>query len=470
MKKLASVVLLSVAALGAHAGPLSGLLDGMMINVTAAGSIDSQLRGGLTGPSAYIRTPIRAITPISIDPPRFSAGCGGIDAFFGGFSFISADKMTQFIRQIAQNAAPLAFKMAIDSAFPQLGGLLDKFQQMAQQMNDLTRNSCEMARGVIDAAKNPAGAMTDLQQSLSKGYDAAKGAIGDLAEGFSKVMEKPSESVKGANAAQNADGSKAVNELGNIVWNAMKIRERSGYIFGITDNPDQAKELIMSLVGTTIRKEGDTDGNVPISKQMRPILTLNELLRPSADTNGSFSVKKYKCNDYSTCQSVTQEDFQTGGIKGYVQKMMFGQENSYTPIAGSIVYNIENCNDKSCGLTASQKNFLTVMNKAPVIGLLRRSQRSNELLENVAKNTLDILVDEVSVFYGRYIISTLREAYNGSAVPEPDYFDATIKQIQSDLAIVESRSIDHVAKLNQIVAYIDIANRSHPAVLAYKPQ
>ena len=60
------------------------------------------------------RTPIRSVNVVSFDPPRFAAGCGGIDMYMGSFSFINGDQIVATLRAIGQNAKGLLFKMAID--------------------------------------------------------------------------------------------------------------------------------------------------------------------------------------------------------------------------------------------------------------------------------------------------------------------------------------------------------------------
>ncbi len=42
---------------------------------------------------------------ISMTLPDINAGCGGIDAYLGSFSFINGDQLQRFVKQIMSNAA-----------------------------------------------------------------------------------------------------------------------------------------------------------------------------------------------------------------------------------------------------------------------------------------------------------------------------------------------------------------------------
>jgi len=80
-----------------------------MSNTTSAGTFNNRDRAGVLGGTIALRTPIRAVNLVSFDPPRFNAGCGGIDLSLGSFSFISSEQLTQVFFFFFLNAAPLLF-------------------------------------------------------------------------------------------------------------------------------------------------------------------------------------------------------------------------------------------------------------------------------------------------------------------------------------------------------------------------
>jgi len=63
---------------------------GMASNVTSPGSYKDQSGGYYTGGGVMARTGARNAQLATVQMPGFRAGCGGIDAWSGGFSHISS--------------------------------------------------------------------------------------------------------------------------------------------------------------------------------------------------------------------------------------------------------------------------------------------------------------------------------------------------------------------------------------------
>ena len=95
---------------------INATMDAMfssMINVTAPDAHLSARRGVIDGGSVVVRNRIATPTIVSFNPPKFAAGCGGIDMFLGSFSFINADQFVNMLRAIASNAISYAFSLAL---------------------------------------------------------------------------------------------------------------------------------------------------------------------------------------------------------------------------------------------------------------------------------------------------------------------------------------------------------------------
>jgi conjugative transfer pilus assembly protein TraH len=454
---------------------LGGVLDGMFANVTAPQAVNNQLRGGLTGGSIYVRTPTRSIQLVAIDPPRLSAGCGGIDLFFGSFSFISAEKLSQFVRAIAQNAAPLAFKMAINAAFPQLGGLLAEFERIANEMTSLMKTSCQMARGLVDKREDPAGAMEGLSTAVGNAVSTVSGWASDISKAAMNVTEKKSEAVKKANNLTTSSGQKAVPEFGNLTWNAIIQRSASGYKFDIAFDEPTSKEIVLALIGTSLRLPGATDEAEIITKAYKPLIRLSDVFKPPVnDDQTKKGIMLYRCDDravdFSKCESpASPAPLATAGIEGYVRKNMLGNEAASTPLDGSIVQKMKSCTTGDCALTPAQYGFLNSIGNIPVIGLLRRTQQADGAMDIIARELIGVLTDEVSVVYGKYVLDVARTTFTGTGVSHPDFYDQTIANMASDIDLVQSRSLQQIGMINQAARYIDIANSTRPGALSYRP-
>jgi len=73
--------------------------------------------------------------------PGYRSGCGGIDLFMGGFSFINSDQLIALMKNIMNNAKGYAFTLALESATPQLANVIKFLQEQAAKINAMNVNS-----------------------------------------------------------------------------------------------------------------------------------------------------------------------------------------------------------------------------------------------------------------------------------------------------------------------------------------
>jgi hypothetical protein len=55
------------------------------------------------------------------------------------------------LKAVANNAVGFAFKLAIDSISPQIGGVIDQMQDIANKVNQFNMQSCEAAAAAVGA-------------------------------------------------------------------------------------------------------------------------------------------------------------------------------------------------------------------------------------------------------------------------------------------------------------------------------
>jgi conjugative transfer pilus assembly protein TraH len=85
----------------------------------------------------------------SVQTPRISAGCGGIDVYAGGFSAIDSDALMNNIRAIGQASASLAFMLAIQTVSPMLSDIMKQIQSWANEFNKWGMDSCQAAEQLV---------------------------------------------------------------------------------------------------------------------------------------------------------------------------------------------------------------------------------------------------------------------------------------------------------------------------------
>ena len=71
-----------------------------MVNVTGPSAYQGQQYGYYTFGSLSYRTPTSNVKLGSVRLPSVRAGCGGIDLFSGGFSFVNSDQLVAMAKNI----------------------------------------------------------------------------------------------------------------------------------------------------------------------------------------------------------------------------------------------------------------------------------------------------------------------------------------------------------------------------------
>jgi conjugative transfer pilus assembly protein TraH len=122
---------------------------GMSHNVTGEGGYQDQTGGFYTGGSVFARSKVNQAELFSMQLPHYRAGCGGIDLFLGGFSYINAQEFTQLLRNIGSNATGYAFNLALATVTPQIKSVIDDLSAKIQQMTNHSINSCETAATLV---------------------------------------------------------------------------------------------------------------------------------------------------------------------------------------------------------------------------------------------------------------------------------------------------------------------------------
>ncbi|MEM3369793.1 MAG: conjugal transfer protein TraH [Candidatus Micrarchaeia archaeon] len=155
---------------------------------------EGQKRGYFTAGSFSARIPSSTDYLFSIEAPRIKAGCGGIDAFLGGFGFTNFDYLVQKFQRLIQAAPVVAFQIALNTLSSQLEGIIGKTEDIINALNSIQLNECAMMKPftTIDLSKgNPekqfvdaaqaaieTTGLTSLYKSLTKKKDSVEDSTG----------------------------------------------------------------------------------------------------------------------------------------------------------------------------------------------------------------------------------------------------------------------------------------------------
>ncbi|HQZ60110.1 MAG TPA: conjugal transfer protein TraH [Acinetobacter sp.] len=254
---------------------------GQSVNVTEGGAYRDQMGSYFTGGSLMTRAKAANTNLMSIQMPSFNSGCGGIDLFMGGFSFINTEAFMQMARNIGSNALSYGFSLALQTVTPQIKSILDRLMAVAQDANNMNINSCQMSAALVGGLWPRTDASSQL---LCNAMGTSKNIFTDYA------AARQGCGAGGQRGAVNSQKSPEFKDiLGdefNLAWKALK-----KHALFAEDN--ELAELFMSLSGTFIAKKGA--GNIIQPHYLPPLIDNENLL--SALVNGG-EVHLYHCDNH----------------------------------------------------------------------------------------------------------------------------------------------------------------------------
>lgn len=321
MRKVIGLLYLLTLMTAAHADvntDLDHYFDnlGMVSNTTAPHAYMGQQAGYYSGGSLYARSSVRNVQLIDVELPSFRSGCGGIDAYMGGVSFVRKADVVTLARNIMNNAAGYSFTLAMEQVTPQLANTMKYIQDMANKANQFNINSCETAEGLVGGLWPRTRA---AQQKVCQDVGSSNGIFNDYAEArqgcTSDDLGYNFDSTMDA-GSKNPAYKNLILDNGNLVWKALASNH---FVSGDTE----LAELMMSLSGTIIiKKNGTGKSAVNHFEVLASLAKDNNLFK--AILNGD-SATIYKCDEASQCLNPTLTKLtisQQSALKNKVAKLL----------------------------------------------------------------------------------------------------------------------------------------------------
>lgn len=496
MKNFIALTLVLAALIPASASAaMQDMLNKMfMSNVTQPGSFQTQNRAGFVGGSLELRTPVKPITLASFDPPRFNAGCGGLDMYGGSFSFINASQITALFRQIMSNAIGLMFQAAIAVIDPVIEHLVNYFQDVVNGLNKMSSNTCAIAHKLTDMASHPEGATTQVQDAWSS-FSASVGLSSDK---FTSMFTSTANQQSNMAAAENTP---QIANAGNLTWRAMQRTSAydmldfftvSSTTNGISDS-DYKAQILMSILGTKIisaagtsaaptssvnNSANTTSTAVQTPLDVAPVLHLQDLVNEGKSAN-TLWVLDCQADTTTTglagtdagaqfgpigCPIVQKDPLQFSGTLPYIDNMLYGdatQTDPATIIQNSQTYTAGNfmpgslmdllTNGNTTAMTFQQQQFLRYM-PGPIAKIIINVQSDPAnlavvlpYLEHYAAVAMAISIGEGAKHAADAAWSKVKD------IPEPANVITNIDNLNRDLAQMRGQLQVHARALQ--VAY-----------------
>lgn len=262
-------------------------------NSTFPGVYHDQSGGYYNGGGLSLRNQAKNTQIATVQLPNFKAGCGGIDMFTGGFSYISSAELVNVLKSIGSSAVSYGFMLAMKTFAPAVQSVMAELQDMASKINQANINSCETAATLLGGVW-PKSDLTSRHICTSMG--SSSGMFKDWASARQGCGAGSSQTGVMARKG-SAEGYKNIlAEEFNIAWEVIK---RNNYLF----SDRELAELCMTISGTIIaRKEGED----------RKIITLpskadnNDLIKALFEGG---SVAAYGCDERGKCLRVQNRNY-----------------------------------------------------------------------------------------------------------------------------------------------------------------
>ena len=253
---------------------------GYNANITNPSTFKGQTANYYNGGSLFVRSKIMTMQPIQVTAPSISMGCGGIDAFLGGFSHINSDQLVQFGKSVIANAAPFAVNLALQTWAPQIKSNLDKLQAISDKWLNQSINSCETAQAAVEGLG--AFASADVKKTIC----STKGTQDNAFSDWVGARQGCGAGGQATGQLKNARNDVALKDMTktnhNIMWDAL-LEEP------VLSNDKALAEFMMSLTGTVIY---DGQGK---STYYPSLLTNNDEMIDTLLTGGK--AQTYRCDN-----------------------------------------------------------------------------------------------------------------------------------------------------------------------------
>ena len=296
---------------------------GFASNTTQPGVWQGQAAGYAYGGSLYARTQVKNIQLISMTLPDINAGCGGIDAYLGSFSFINGNQLDIFDLGAGIQGATIGIPGGLPLPDARLCGIGSKsakdfLQKMASDINSMNLSSCQVAQGIVG------GLFPQTQVSQQKVCQDIAGESNIFADWAASrqgcTVGGQSSSVR--DKASDKDKERVLKNI-NIIWDSLSKNR-------MLDGNKELKEFIMTLTGTLIFGEDSEITPLPARTTDRDILR--------AIMEGG-TAKVYHCNDSDKCLKVVADANVTiardKALKSQITKLLTSIQNkavSDTPL------------------------------------------------------------------------------------------------------------------------------------------
>jgi len=211
-------------------------------------SFSGQQRGYYSGGSFSARWPSTAEYPVTVEVPRIKSGCGGIDVFMGGFSFMNTDYLVGKLQAILSGAPAVAFDMALKTLCEQCSNTIKNFEALADKLNSMQLDECAASKELVGimADENGFHSSEVMREKLGMAIKENK-LVSGTAELWDSLSKQDRANNNQPQPADVADVTRGCNaDMTTLFLSGGSLLANVGSRMGI---PSSHIDLIRGLVG-----------------------------------------------------------------------------------------------------------------------------------------------------------------------------------------------------------------------------
>ena len=297
----------SVSSVTAYAGWMEDFYNsaGAAANNTPGSAIKTQSMVGYSGGGISWRVPNKMFQPFQITPPSFGAGCNGIDAYLGSFSFVNKEAFVQALRNMGQAAIGQFFMVALRSLSPDIATTLTEINDIAQRINALGLNTCQAGKAIGNSVASALFENSQIDASNSSRASGESTDNFDATQNINQGGPKKTLTTLMKEIFGGGTGPTSGADLGSHP--AVPIKMNLVYYLLQHSNQDLSADemrVMMSLFGAspiinTTTSGGDDDKGQVMSNDKGPLFSFSELVGDPHDDTSSIQI--YKCLEEANC-------------------------------------------------------------------------------------------------------------------------------------------------------------------------
>lgn len=395
---------------------LTKLFDDAMIGTNPSGQFSGQQRNYIIAGGAAIHFPSVQKNLIGFNPPSITAGCGGVDAFGGSFSFVNKDEFVQLLRNVGANASGYMFQLALEGMCPTCSKLMKDLQATIQKINKDLGDSCRMAKFLVD--RSGVGGALESHRFKMDTESSNTGVEPDIfASSYDKLP-----------FTEEADAIGKKDEvLRNVAWKAIRDAGLTTWEWNLGTGPETIDEdiaiIAMNLTGTWVLEEnaGHTAEEDDVKwRYYAPTISFNKFMMGKDVDNDVeiFHCKVVGTPEYATCLVKPKSDDAT-----WWKKFDASEWDGFYPMIRDIIVGtapgeglIQKFRLKNATLTSQETALISAL-PTSILTQLRNLSREPTVAEAYAQRMAQRIAFQLTLEFTDKLFSAM-ESVIGNADPD----------------------------------------------------